>query len=255
MGGRYHKGLLYYRCYHSEHFKAPINSKGEPQPCSCRWVNGRALEAVVWDTVTALLRRPELLMQELDKLAQPQSATREALEEELSQVRERLDQLPKEERRLVEGYRKGLYADSVMREEMERLRQEQSTTEQRGHELARQLAHLDRALSYAGQVEQLAERLGRGLDHMGFAQRRELLRLLVDEAVYDDGQVTIKTIIPFAEERQLHPVSQGAGGEVSAFTSVPCWQTWVLLQGAKGTGHQPCSREGPRAPLGLPVRL
>jgi len=42
---------------------------------------------------------------------------------------------------------------------------------------------------------------------MSFDERRELLRLLVDEVVYDDGQVTIKTIIPIGYG-QLRPIPQ-----------------------------------------------
>ncbi len=216
MGARTSHGTPYYYCLKSNRFKAPIDEKGEPQPCPCTWVNGRAMETAVWDTVTGLLRHPDLLMQELERLTQPDSATREALEEELAQVKKRLEELPREERRLVEGYRKGFYVDFMMREEMERVRSEQTSAEQRRRELERQLAHLDRALSYKGQVEQLASRLSEGLDQMGFAERRELLRLLVDEAVYNDGRVTIKTIIPFgnsADEVQLYPVPQGGQGD------------------------------------------
>ena len=79
--------------------------------------------------------------------------------------------------------------------------------------MERQVARLDKAISYQGQVEEFAKRLSQGLDQMDFSQRRDLLRLLVDEVVYAEGRVTIKTIIP-VEERRLHPASQrvcGAG--------------------------------------------
>ena len=39
------------------------------------------------------------------------------------------------ERRLVEGYRKGLYPDLMMREEMERMQEERATARQRLREL------------------------------------------------------------------------------------------------------------------------
>ncbi|MFH1141371.1 MAG: recombinase family protein [Chloroflexota bacterium] len=209
MGGRTHSGVTYYHCYKDQKFKAPINERGELQPCRCKWANGRAMETAVWDTVTGLLRHPDLLMQELERLTQPDSATREALEDELAQVRKRLEELPKEEQRLVEGYRKGLYADFMMREEMERVQKEQASAEERRRELERQLARLDKTLGYRGQIEELARQLSQGLDAMDFAQRRALLRLLVDEVVYDDaeGKVTIRTIIP-VDERRLRPIHQ-----------------------------------------------
>ena len=211
MGGRLCKGTPYYYCFGSIRCKAPINEKGEPQPCPARWVNGRALEAAVWDTVTDLLRHPDLLVRELENLTRPSSTTRETLGEELAQVKKRLEELPKEERRLVEGYRKGFYADFMMREEVERVHGEQAAAEARRRELETQLARLDKALGYRGQVEELARRLSQGLDQMSFAERRELIRLLVDEVIYDDGKVTIKTIIP-VDQCKLHPVAEGVRG-------------------------------------------
>ncbi len=60
-------------------------------------------------------------------------------------------------------------------------------------------------------MEALAKRLSQGLDAMGFEDRRELLRLLIDEIVYDDGgSMIIKTILPLG---RLHPATrEGDGG-------------------------------------------
>ncbi len=42
-----------------------------------------------------------------------------------SREKARLKAIPEEQRRLVEGYRKGLYADFMMREDMELIQREQ----------------------------------------------------------------------------------------------------------------------------------
>ena len=62
MGGCASNGTFYYRCYKSLSFKAPIDDNGVPQPCKCRWVNGKALQSAIWETVADLIRNPELLM-------------------------------------------------------------------------------------------------------------------------------------------------------------------------------------------------
>jgi site-specific DNA recombinase len=208
MRGRSLGAYTYYLCYKTQKFKAPINDNGEPQTCPCKWVNGKDLEAAVWQKVTGLLQQPALLQSELENLMRPDSATREALQNELAEVEKRLEELPKEERRLVEGYRRGFYADFMMREEMERVHDEQTKLQCRRRELELRIAHLDNVISYKGQIQKLAERLSQGLDSMDFEQRRELLRLIVDEVLYDDGHVTIKTIIPLVD-RQLHHIDQG----------------------------------------------
>ena len=70
-------------------------------------------------------------------------------------------------------------------------------------ELETELAHLERAISYQGQLGELAERLSLGLDNMDFTGRRDLFHLLVDEADYDDVDATIGNIISI---EQLHPI-------------------------------------------------
>ncbi|MCX5991075.1 MAG: recombinase family protein [Chloroflexi bacterium] len=221
MGAKTTKGTAYYYCYKSQKFKAPIDEKGQAVPCRCSWVNGHALDGAVWDTVTNLLRRPDLLVAEVERLTKPDSATREVLNEELAMLRKRLEELPKEERRLVEGYRKGFFADFMMREEMERIRKERGDVDERCRQLELQLSRLDRAASYKSKVEDLAETLNCGLDQMDFDKRRELIRLLVDQVVYDQGHVTIKTIIPLGDgESQLQPISPPArGGRTGGFPS------------------------------------
>ena len=137
---------------------------------------------------------------------QPDSATKKAVEDELAHVRKRIEALPAEERRLVAGYRKGYYSEPVMREEKVRVDREKVETEKRRLELTAQLGRLDAASAYLEQVEDLTTRLAQGLDTLDFDGRRELLRLPVDEVVYDDGQLSIKTILPL---RRLQPTSRG----------------------------------------------
>lgn len=207
MRGRTNHDITYYHCKRKAKVSAPIDEKGEPQTCPSKWVRGSVLEDIVWDTVSGLLQNPELLVNEVQKLGEPDSVTRENLEVELGHVRARLTCIPAEQKRLVEGYRKGLYADFMMREEMERIEEEKAHAERRLRELEQQLQRLDQASAYQHQVVELAARLSEGLETMGFGERQELLRLLVDEIIYDDpGELTIRTILPLV---QLHPEPRG----------------------------------------------
>jgi len=64
-----------------------------------------------------------------------------------------LSDLPKEEQRLVEGYRKGFYADFMMREETDRIRNEKTKASE--HQDERRISQLDKTANYRGQVEAL----------------------------------------------------------------------------------------------------
>ncbi len=93
------------------------------------------IEEAVWKKIAGLLLEPKLLVKEIEKLSDPESGTNEAINEELSQLKVRLENIPKEQKRLVEGYRKGYYPDFMMREETERVEKEKLDAEQRLKEL------------------------------------------------------------------------------------------------------------------------
>ncbi len=211
MGGHTpKKGSPYYRCYHSQTFKAAIDSHGIPQPCACAYVNGHMLEDAVWASICGLLKNPELLAKEVQRLQEPGTPTRLALETELELLGKRSRELPQEEDRLIGGFRRGLFEEAGVRRELGRIGDEKAAIEARQRELQRQVELHRQASALASSVTGFAARMNRGLERMAFDQQRELLRLLVEEVVvYDEGQLTIRTILPVTP---LYPTSQGVRG-------------------------------------------
>jgi len=114
----------------------------------------------------------------------------------------------------VEGYGKGLYPDFLLREEMDRLKQEETTLEKRREELERRLSILTLSQAQEEQARSLAAGIGKNLDALGFNQRQEVLRLLVEKVYYRETELEISTIIPLSGEMcQLHPLPrEGARG-------------------------------------------
>ncbi len=208
MGGHAIHGVPYYRCYHKDNpDKVPFNIDGRPQPCSCPEVKAETIEPTVWDTLCQLIRDPDFLIQELHKRNADNSQTKEILERELQLCQARLKAIPDEQRRLVEGYRKGLYADFMMREDMERIQKEQGELEKRKTELERQLGQRELTQSQEARIRNLTEKISTGLDNLDFVGKQELMRLLIERVLYDGQGVEIQTIITLGE--QLHPIHRG----------------------------------------------
>jgi len=107
----------------------------------------------------------------------------------------------------VEGYRKGLYADFMMREDMELIQKEQADIEKRKVELERQLAQRQLTESQEVRIRSFTEKISTGLDTLDFAGRQELMRLLIEKVIFDGQGVEILTIITIDE--QLHPIHRG----------------------------------------------
>jgi len=208
MGGHTMRSIAYYHCYRKYNpGNIPLKPDGEPQPCSCPEVRADSVEPVVWDTICQLIKNPEFLIEELHKRNVDNSQTKEIMERELLLCQARLKAIPDEQRRLVEGYRKGLYADFMMREDMELIHKEQGELEKRRAELERQLAQRQLTESQEERIRSFAEKICTGLDTLDFAGRQELMRLLVEKVLFDGQGVEIQTIIPLGEK--LHPIHRG----------------------------------------------
>ena len=157
-----------------------------------------------WDTICQLIKNPDFLIRELHRRNANNSQTKEILERGLQFYEARLKVIPEEQKRLVEGYRKGLYADFMMREDMELIQKEQGELEKRKAELERQLAGRFLTQNSEAQIRSLMGKISIGLDNLDFTSKQELLRLLVEKVFYNGQSVEILTIIPLDE--QLHPI-------------------------------------------------
>ncbi len=208
MGGHTIHGIPYYRCYHKgKPDNVPLNTDGLPMPCRSPEIKTEAIESVVWEAISRLIKDPASLIRELHRRNDDESETREMLERELQLCQSRLKAIPGEQRRLVEGYRKGLYADFMMREDMELIQKEEGELEARKAQLERQLAHRELTASQEDRIKSLAQQLSAGLNNLDFHGRQEVIRLLVEKVVYDGSNVEIQTIIRTNE--QLHPTHRG----------------------------------------------
>ena len=214
MGGHHCRDIAYYRCYRKKDDNLMPAPGGGFAPCPSPEVRAEAVEPVIWKTVAGLIRDPEFLVSELRKRSEDSSQTRQMLEKELKLCGERLGEFPGEQQRLMEGYRKGIYPDFLMREEMTRLQEEQAGLKRRQAELERRLSLFTLSESQEEKVRALAARIGKNLDALAFNQRQELLRLLVEKVYYRGTELEISTIIPLSGEMyQLHPLPrEGARG-------------------------------------------
>ena len=115
--------------------------------------------------------------------------------------------IPEEQRRLVEGYRKGLYADFMIREDMEAIQGEQADIEKRKEELEGQLAQRSITEHHETQLKSFISKIETGLDKLDFKGKQEFLRTLIEKALFDGRNIEIQTII--LPRGQLQPVHRG----------------------------------------------
>ncbi len=170
-------------------------------PCPSRYIPATQLDDLVWDDLCDLLRDPAHLTAALARaqsgawLPQELQARRENVRQGRASLRQQLD-------RLTDAYLRGV----IPLDEYERRRR---TLEQQDQGLANQEGQLDgeadRHRELAGVADSLAgfcRRVAQGLATATFAQRRQLVELLIDRVIVTDEDVEIRYVLPTTPESE-----------------------------------------------------
>jgi site-specific DNA recombinase len=151
-----------------------------------------------------VLQEPALITHELER-AQLGEWLPQALQARRQTLRDVLAQLERQQARLLDLY----LAEVVERAEFERKRKEVTQTQ---HGLTQQLRQLDAQAQQHVNVAALAQgiaafcqRMHSTLDHLTFAQRRQLVELLIDRVIVNDAQVEIRYVVPTGPTGETTP--------------------------------------------------
>lgn len=191
IGRHLHSGHTYYVC--AGKGKA-IHTRKETK-CPSRFSPAQQLDALVWDDLCAVLTDPEQLTAALARAAGGAWLPQE-LQARRAQGQRARQQVEQQMERLTDAYLGAV----IPLAEYERRRRD---LEQRRQGLERHEAQLtaqvDRHAEIAGMVksvEAFCQRICGGLASATFAQRRQLVELLIDRVIVADGEVEIRYVMP-----------------------------------------------------------
>ena len=196
--GRSCGDYIYYACRgRSDSLRA---RKGER--CIARYAPARQLDELVWEDLCHILTDPTCITHELERahagewLPQALQARRQALGKAIAQLR-------RQQERLLEVY----LAEVIGRDEFERKRHELTQTLNGLEQQRRQLdAQAQKQIDLAAltvNVQDFCQRVQPTLEHLDFAQRRQLVELLIDRVIVDDEQVEIRYVIPVTPKGEI----------------------------------------------------
>jgi len=201
LGRSLHPGYDYYVC----RGRTDALRAATLQRCTARYIPATALDELVWQDLCQVLAEPSLITHELER-AQMGEWLPQALQARRKTIQDALAQLDRQQARLLDAY----LAEIIGRDEFERKRQEVQQTQ---NGLSQQLRQLDAQAQRQIDVAKLAEgistfcqRIHPTLNRLDFAQRRQLVELLIDCVIVTDGQVEIRYILP-----------TGPAGETTSF--------------------------------------
>ncbi len=177
------------------------------QRCHARYIPADQLDELVWADLCALLTEPAQLARALRR-ARGGAWLPQELQARQAAIRQALGQLERQQQRLLDAY----LAEVIALAELERKRQE---LDRRHATLTAQQRQLDAAAgqrlelrAVADGIEAFCQTIRAGLTTATFAQRRQLVELLIDRVVVTDGEVEIRYVLPTSPDGPHPPFCQ-----------------------------------------------
>jgi site-specific DNA recombinase len=191
-------GYIYYVC--RGRTEALRRAKGER--CIARFIPAPQLDALVWQDLCHILTDPTCITHELER-AQAGEWLPQALQARRQTLHKTMAQLERQQARLLEVY----LAEVISRDEFERKRQELTQTlgglQQQLFQLEAQVQKQIDLAALAVGIQEFCDRVQPTLDTLDFAQRRQLVELLIDRVVVTDGHVEIRYVIPTSPKGEI----------------------------------------------------
>ena len=175
--------------------KGPAVASHREERCPARFIPVQPLDDLVWQDLCAVLAHPESIAQALAR-AQGGHWSSQELQARREVLRKGVASLDQQRERLTEAYPGGvmpLAEYQRRRGEVEQKRQ--GLAQQHQHLEAQATRHLDVAAQVHG-AEASGQRVQAGLAEATFAQKRQLVELLIDRVVVTDDEVETRYVVP-----------------------------------------------------------
>ncbi|MBV9969456.1 MAG: recombinase family protein [Xanthobacteraceae bacterium] len=188
-----HPGHAYYTC----------RGKGDPlrsrrdDPCRARYAPAHQLDTLVWQDLCELLTHPEHVARALARahgggwLPQELQARREQLRRGRLGLEGQLE-------RLTEAYLLAVIPVVEYRRRRQALEQRLQALDAQAGQLAAQVDRRAELAGWAASAADFCRRVQAGLAGADFAQKRQLVELLIDRVLVTDGGVEIRYVIPLS---------------------------------------------------------
>jgi site-specific DNA recombinase len=181
----------YYRCLGKQ---ARVSS-GRSSCCPARFIPATQLDELVWADLRAVLERPELVTQALER-AHSGAWVPQELRRRQASLRQVRASVTRQRQRLLEAYLAEVIDLNTFQRQDQTLGQQEADLLAREREVAAQGERLAGLSAIARSMTAVLEQLRVGLGQAGFEQRRQLVELLIDRVVVTDGHVEIRYVIP-----------------------------------------------------------
>lgn len=166
-----------------------------------RSIGEENFNTAIWGAVEEALLNPELIVESMAALQQRENAQTQSVEAELANAERSIIQLRAEESRILEAYRREIISPDQLADQMQQLKSNRTVIENVLRDSSKDriqppLSKTSIRESVALFCRQVAGRLA----SLTLEERQQLLRLLVDEILFDGSTARIRGVIPVGND-------------------------------------------------------
>lgn len=166
-----------------------------PWACDGRSVMARDIEPLVWEYVKELLADPELLKARYEE-GRGDPAVESEQEREKVRIERKLGALEREVKRLIDAYQAEVIDLPELKERRERIEEHGRMLRQRLSEIGQRRATREQELRLLQGLEEFCGSVRDSLEDPSFETRQQVLQLVVDRIVVENGKVVIHHVVP-----------------------------------------------------------
>jgi len=174
---------------------------GREHTCPARSIRTSALDALVWADLCAVVQQPALITHALERAHGGHWLPQE-LHARRTNLRKAQATLDRQLERLTEAY----LAEIVGLDEYKRRRQDleerHATLVLQEQQLEGQVTHRHELVGMIQSMEAFCARVAQGLAAATFAQRRQLVELLIDRVVVHPDDIEIRYVLPMSSKSE-----------------------------------------------------
>jgi site-specific DNA recombinase len=184
---------LYYRCAGQDGHRWK-----EGRVCTAHPVRVEALDDLVWEQTCKLLAQPELVLQEYTHRAQKKQRHSSEVTALLAKKKRELKQQEVEKERLLDLYQTGHVGLPEIEPRLKSIRAKIKKLHDECALVEKETKEEHHRLQLIEQFAVFAQRMNTNLSTLGFAERKHLVRLLVEEVIVNTSteEITVRHILP-----------------------------------------------------------
>jgi site-specific DNA recombinase len=191
MGRAIHGQYHYYIC----RGRTDALRAAQGQRCTARYAPAPQLDELVWQDLCTMLTQPEIVAHTLERAHGGHWLPQE-LRARIDGLKKAENQLERQQERLLEAYLPGIVTLPEFERKRRELAQKQEALRLQRAQLEARAAQQVELGQVAASIEAFCAQVRPVLEQATFAQRRQLVELLVDRVIVTDSVVEIRYVIP-----------------------------------------------------------